>query len=252
MNYPLLGIYSIGLWLIGSIIVSTYQSTKWKHFKEVLRGRVVRLDPSVMQQWDVEPYAEIEDVAKEVKRRILSINVSAFSSEESIKQAKKDYDKEHEERMRIYDQQVEEFNRHPYPQPLPSLSQQKLVQQAYAQELVTDMSDFYQMAQTQYAQGYVNQQGYYPPTKPMYDFQSSRSYKTFEVKKNLTKLMPIGFDIQSETIIRDLNKKEVKKRRTMPRIFKLSAFAAGSVLIWDFVIHANQITPFLWHAFTGK
>lgn len=92
-----------------------------------------------------------------------------------------------------------------------------------------------------------------PPTKPEYNFESSSGYKVLYVKKILTKLMPIGFDPNTETIIKKLDKKGVKRRKTiMPRIFKLSAFAALSVLIWDFVANINNITIFLVHAFTGK
>lgn len=76
-------------------------------------------------------------------------------------------------------------------------------------------------------------------------------YRHFNIdyhSSTIERLMPIGFDIDTETVTKSLDPKKKGVRSNMPRIFKLIWLGLVTAILWDFTANINNIITFLVHA----
>lgn len=105
-----IGIFS--LWIAGAMITRAYNYDKWQAHLKALRGRVVRLDEGYAKSNGVGRYAVIDNVSdyNNKTRTIREVCLLAQPTSASIKQEQKEYDKHYASQMKIYREQLKQYN----------------------------------------------------------------------------------------------------------------------------------------------
>lgn len=222
---------SILAWVSGYFVADAINNIKFSKHKYALRGRVVRLDEAYCTKQGIARYGVIAGVTREYKNKILEVEVGCVMNEDRIKKLHAYYDKQYELKMKEYARQLHAYNQNV---------------KIYGQGAVQAMSQSQQYLTIGGAGG--DYHVYQQPYKPTYDFSSNSGIVYRTVSKSLTKLMPKGFDITTQSIIKPIKEgKEVKRRRTMPRIFKYLFLLAGVIIALSVAITLNNMMPQLLH-----